>query len=52
MRFVKVYNEKNMIEMVSDSKAMLRIGEKDWPVPIPIMKKGQNLVFRYEGSES
>ena len=45
VRFVKVYNEKNMIEMVSDSKALLRVGEKDWPLPIPIVKKGQKWFF-------
>ena len=45
VRFLKVFKEKNMIEMVSDSKAMLSIGEKDWPLPIPIVKKGKTWYF-------
>jgi hypothetical protein len=44
-RFVKAYEEKNKIEMVSDSKAILSVGEKDWPLPIPIVKKGQRWSF-------
>jgi hypothetical protein len=44
-KFVKAYEEKNKIEMVSDTKAMLSIGEKDWPLPIPIVKKGQKWSF-------
>ena len=44
-RFVKAYEEKNKIETVNDSKAILSVGEKDWPLPIPIVKKGQKWSF-------
>jgi hypothetical protein len=43
--FIKHYEVKNKIEMVSDSKAVLSIGEKDWPFPVPIVKKGQKWSF-------
>jgi hypothetical protein len=44
-RFIRLYDEKNKIEMVSDSRAILSVGEKDWPLPIPIVKKGQLWLF-------
>jgi hypothetical protein len=44
-KFVKAYEDKNKIEMISDSKAILSVGEKDWPLPIPIVKKGQIWFF-------
>ena len=50
-KFVKAYEDKNKIEMVSDSKAILSVGEKDWPLPIPMVKKGQKWSFRYQGSK-
>lgn len=43
--FIRLYDEKNKIEMVSDSRAILSVGEKDWPLPIPIVKKGQLWLF-------
>jgi hypothetical protein len=43
--FVKLYEEKIKIEMASDSKAIALIGVKDWPLPIPIVKKGQRWQF-------
>lgn len=44
-KFIKLYDEKNKIDMVSDTKAVLSIGEKDWPLPIPIVKKGTKWLF-------
>ena len=44
-KFVKAYEDKNKIEMINDSKAILSVGEKDWPLPIPIVKKGQKWFF-------
>lgn len=44
-RFIKYYDEKSKIEMVTDSRATLYIGEKDWPLPIPIVKTGQRWRF-------
>jgi len=42
---IKLYDEKNRIERAGNSKAVLLVGEKDWPLPIPIVKKGQRWVF-------
>ena len=44
-KFVKAYEDKNKIEMISDSKAILSVGEKDWPLPVPMVKKGQKWFF-------
>lgn len=43
--FVKIFETKNKIDMETDTKAILYIGEKDWPMPIPIIKKGSAWVF-------
>jgi hypothetical protein len=43
--FVKAYETKNKIDMASDTKAVLSIGEKEWPMPIPIVKKGSAWIF-------
>jgi hypothetical protein len=40
-RFVHAYQEKNRIVMVSAIKAVLEIGNDDWPFPIPIVKAGK-----------
>jgi hypothetical protein len=37
-RFVKRYDEKNRLEQTGD-KAVLSVGNDDWPSPIPIVKK-------------
>jgi hypothetical protein len=44
-RFVNQYNEKNRLEKTED-KAVLSIGNDDWPSPIPIVKKGG--VWRFD----
>lgn len=43
--FVQAYETKHKIDMAGDSKAILSIGEKDWPLSIPIIKKGSVWVF-------
>lgn len=43
-RFVQAYNEKNSLLGKGDS-AVLVIGKKDWPFPIPVVKKGKGWVF-------
>jgi len=50
-RFLKLYGEKNRLEQ-TDDKAVLSVGNEDWPFPIPIVKK--NALWRFdteEGSE-
>ncbi|MCU0596778.1 MAG: DUF2950 domain-containing protein [Desulfobacterota bacterium] len=37
-QFVKQYEEKNRLEQTGD-KAVLSVGNEDWPSPIPILKK-------------
>ncbi|RPJ21335.1 MAG: DUF2950 domain-containing protein [Desulfobacteraceae bacterium] len=37
-RFVKLYDEKIRLEQTAD-KAVLSVGNEDWPSPIPIVKK-------------
>ena len=39
-RFLKGYEEKNSLEMKGESEAILLLGKDDWPLPIPIRKKG------------
>lgn len=43
--FLRLYDEKNKIKMISGSKAELLVGEMEWPMPIPIVKKGQRWLF-------
>jgi len=43
--FVKLYDEKNKIEKAGNSKAVLLVGEQDWPMPIPMVMKGQRWLF-------
>lgn len=38
-RFVSAYEEKNRLEGVDTDKAVLYVGNDDWPFPIPVVKK-------------
>jgi hypothetical protein len=42
--FLKAYDEQNRIEPDGD-KFLLFIGKNDWPLPIPLVKKGDQWVF-------
>jgi len=44
-RFVSAYDAKHQIEHDGDSKAVLVIGEKDYPFPVPLVKKGSGWQF-------
>jgi len=37
--FVKAYEEKNRLEIIDGNKAILSVGNNDWPLPIPVVKK-------------
>lgn len=39
-RFVKLYEEKVVIEGADSGKAVFSIGNEDYPYPIPVVKKG------------
>ena len=41
-RFLAAYDEKHAIEMDGDAKAIMIVGQDDFPFPIPIMRKGDS----------
>jgi hypothetical protein len=43
--FLSEYKEKNELEKESPDKVVLSVGSDDWPLPIPIVKRGENWVF-------
>ena len=43
--FVKAYNEAHKLILASDVKAVLVIGKKDWPFPIPLVKNDHTWKF-------
>jgi len=45
VRFLKDYEEKNSLEKKGDDEAILQVGKDDWPLPIPIRKKGSAWSF-------
>ena len=44
-KFVAAYNAKYQIETEGDEKAVLIIGEHDWPFPVPLIKKAKGWQF-------
>lgn len=44
-RFLAAYEVKHTLAKKDDAKAVLQIGEEEWPFPIPLVKKGQQWVF-------
>jgi hypothetical protein len=43
--FIKDYEEKSRLEKETDTKVTLVVGSREWPFPIPIVKKGETWVF-------
>ena len=43
--FIKKYDEKYRLEMVSPTSATLIIGKDDWPFPIPVVKNDKSWFF-------
>jgi len=43
--FIKDYEEMNKLEKETDKKVTLVVGNREWPFPIPIVKKGETWVF-------
>ncbi len=43
--FVRLYEEKNRIELEKPDKAVLIVGSQDYPAPIPVVKRGKAWVF-------
>ncbi len=44
-RFVKAYDEMNRLDRQTETKVVLYVGKEDWPLPIPVMKGKEGLVF-------
>jgi hypothetical protein len=44
-RFTDAYDAKHQITMEGDKKAVLVIGDQDWPFPIPIVRKDHSWRF-------
>ncbi len=44
-RFIAAYDEKHKIEKPSADKAVLSVGNGDWPFPIPVVKRGDLWYF-------
>ena len=43
--FIKDYEEMSRLEKETDKKVTLVVGNREWPFPIPIVKKGETWVF-------
>ena len=44
-KFLRLYDEKNRLEITGDRKAIIRVGNNDWPFPIPIVRAGKKWQF-------
>jgi len=44
-RFGKDYEEMSKLQKETDNKVILVVGNREWPFPIPIVKKGETWVF-------
>ena len=43
--FLKLYDEKSRLESVGDRKVLLFVGNEEWPLPFPIVRKGKSWFF-------
>lgn len=50
-RFVAEYDAKHSIQLEGDAKARLAIGANDWPMAIPLVKRGDGWVFDADAGE-
>jgi hypothetical protein len=50
-RFVQAFHKKHKLEYKDTDTALLTIGDKDWPFPIPIIKKGEAWSFDTEAGK-
>ncbi len=44
-RFVHAYEQSNTLERPTDTKAVLVVGQDQWPMPIPVVKEGNGWRF-------
>lgn len=44
-KFLAAYDQKHSISKITDNRALLLVGEGDWPFPAPVVRKGKGWVF-------
>lgn len=44
-RFVADYDAKHAVQLDGEARAVLSIGSNDWPMPIPLVKRGNGWAF-------
>jgi hypothetical protein len=44
-KFVEDYEAKNHLEQKTPETAILSVGKEDWPLPVPMVKKGEKWYF-------
>jgi hypothetical protein len=44
-KFLAAYDRKHSISQQADGKAILLVGEDDWPFPAPMVRKGKGWIF-------
>lgn len=44
-RFLRAYGEKNSIEQQSEGRVVLLVGVRDYPFPIPVVRRGEVWLF-------
>jgi hypothetical protein len=44
-KFLAAYDRKNSISQAGGDKAILLVGEDDWPFPAPMVRKGKGWIF-------
>ena len=50
-RFVADYDAKHRIDLAGDAKALLSVGDADWPMPIPLVKQASGWAFDADAGE-
>jgi len=48
-RFLKLYDEKHRLEVTEGRKAVMYVGNNDWPFPIPLVRAGKS--WRFDAKE-
>ena len=46
-KFVAAYDAKHRIAMEGDDKAVMVIGQEDFPLPIPLVAQGWHVALRH-----
>jgi hypothetical protein len=44
-KFLKAYDKLNRLEQAPEDRVVLHIGSDDWPMPVPIVRKGVTWLF-------